>query len=143
MRVSSDFDFVNPKAGISYNKNGWKGYLSYSIANKEPNRDDFEAGISQQPKREKLNDIELGVEKTNKQTTWSAALYYMYYKDQLVLTGQINDVGAYTRTNIPKSYRLGIELQGGTKINSWMNVSANLAVSKNKVQDFTEYIDGL
>jgi iron complex outermembrane receptor protein len=65
----------------------------------------------------------------------------MHYKDQLVLTGEINDVGAYTRTNIPKSYRLGIELQGAAVFSSWMNVSANLALSKNKVQDFTEFID--
>jgi iron complex outermembrane receptor protein len=139
--VNSDFDFLNPKAGITYNKNGWKGYLSYSIASKEPNRDDFEAAINQQPKREKLNDIELGIERTNKRSNWSATLYYMHYKDQLVLTGKINDVGAYTRTNIPKSFRLGIELQGGAKISSWMNVLANLTLSKNKVIDFTEFID--
>jgi iron complex outermembrane receptor protein len=139
--VNSDYNFFNPKTGISYNKNGWKGYLSYSVANKEPNRDDVEANASQQPKREKLNDIELGIEKANKLTNWSAVLYYMHYKDQLVLTGQINDVGAYTRTNIPKSYRMGVELQGRATITSWMNVSANLALSKNKVLDFTEYLD--
>jgi iron complex outermembrane receptor protein len=141
LKVNSDFDFFNPKAGISYVKNGWKGYLSYSIAGKEPNRDDFEAGVDRQPKREKLGDIELGIERAIRNTSWSATLYYMHYKDQLVLTGEINDVGAYTRTNIPKSYRLGIELQGAAKFNSWVNVSANLALSKNKVQDFTEYID--
>ncbi|MBL7745013.1 MAG: TonB-dependent receptor plug domain-containing protein [Chitinophagaceae bacterium] len=141
VKVSSDYDFFNPKAGISYNKNGWKGFFSYSIAGKEPNRDDFEAGISQQPKRERLNDIELGIERSLSKTNWSATLYYMPYKDQLVLTGKINDVGAYTRTNIPKSYRLGMELQGGTKVNDWMNIAANFAISRNKVQDFTEYID--
>jgi iron complex outermembrane receptor protein len=139
--VNSSFDFFNPKAGITYNKNGWKGYLSYSVAGKEPNRDDFEAGIHQQPKRELLKDAELGIERTNKLTNWSATIYYMNYKDQLVLTGQVNDVGAYTRTNIPKSYRLGIELQGAAMINTWMNLSANLALSKNKVTGFTEYID--
>jgi iron complex outermembrane receptor protein len=141
LTIKSNDDFFNPKAGISYTNRKWKGYLSYSIAGKEPNRDDFEAGITQQPKKEKLNDIELGIERTNKLTNWSATLYYMHYKDQLVLTGKINDVGAYTRTNIPKSYRLGIELQGAAKIISWMNVSANLALSKNKVIGFTEYID--
>jgi iron complex outermembrane receptor protein len=139
--INSDFDFFNPKAGISYAKNGWKGYLSYSIAGKEPNRDDFEAGIERQPKREKLGDIEMGIERNLKQSSWSATLYYMHYKDQLVLTGEINDVGAYTRTNIPKSYRMGVELQGAAKLSSWMSVSANLALSKNKVQDFTEFID--
>lgn len=141
VKVNRDFDFFNPKAGITYNKNGWKGFLSYSIANKEPNRDDFEAGINQQPERERLDDMELGIEKTYKQTSWAATLYYMHYKDQLVLTGRINDVGAYTRTNIPKSYRMGIELQGTAKVNTWMNIAANLALSKNKVTDFTEYLD--
>lgn len=134
-------DFFNPKAGISYNNKNWKAYLSYSIAGKEPNRDDFEAGMTQQPKRERLNDIELGIERTNKMTNWSATIYYMSYKDQLVLTGKINDVGAYTRTNIPKSYRAGIELQGVASVVSWLNVSANLALSKNKVTGFTEYLD--
>ncbi len=116
--IKSNYDFFNPKAGISYSKNKWKGYLSYSMGNKEPNRDDFEAGMNRQPKREMLNDIELGVERTNKLCNWSATLYYMRYKDQLVLTGQINDVGAYTRTNIPKSYRAGIELQGVSTVHS-------------------------
>ena len=71
---------------------------------------------AQQPKPERLYDFELGIEKTKNNYNWSATLYYMNYKDQLVLTGKINDVGAYTRTNIPKSYRMGIELQGSYKI---------------------------
>ena len=139
--VKNKFDFFNPKAGISYSRNGWKNYLSFSIANKEPNRDDFEAGTAQQPKPERLYDAELGIERIKKNYNWSATLYYMNYKDQLVLTGQINDVGAYARTNIPKSYRAGIELQGSYKFNSWINASANLAFSKNKVLNFNEYID--
>ena len=139
--VKNKYDFLNPKAGISYNKNGWKYYLSYSIANKEPNRDDFEAGANQQPKPERLHDIELSVEKNKTTYSWSATLYYMRYKDQLVLTGKINDVGAYTRTNIPKSYRAGIELQGSEKFNSWLNASGNITFSRNKVLNFSEFID--
>lgn len=139
--VKNKFDFFNPKSGISYYKNGLKAYLSYAIANKEPNRDDFEAGQSQQPKPERLNDIELGIEKLGNKYNWSATVYYMNYKDQLVLTGQINDVGAYTRTNIPESYRAGIELQGGYQFSKWMNAIGNIALSKNKVKNFTEYID--
>ena len=65
----------------------------------------------------------------------------MKYQDQLVLTGKINDVGAYTRTNIPDSYRMGIELQGGIQPATWFKAGANLTLSRNKVQDFTEYID--
>jgi iron complex outermembrane receptor protein len=139
--IRNKYDFINPKAGISYVKNGWKGYASYGIASKEPNRDDFEAGIDQQPKRERLNDVELGLSKNNAKNNWGVTLYYMDYNDQLVLTGQINDVGAYTRTNIAKSYRAGIELQGALTPASWVNVSASIALSKNKVLGFTEYID--
>jgi len=141
LSVKTKFDFFNPKAGISYNKNGWKGYFSFGIANKEPNRDDFEAGTTQQPKPERLNDVEIGIEKVKANWNWSATLYYMNYKNQLVLTGKINDVGAYSRSNIPESYRAGIELQGGVKFNSWINATANLALSQNKVKNFTEFID--
>ncbi len=141
LTIDNNYNFFNPKAGINYNNKGWNAYLSYGVAAKEPNRDDFEAGNTQQPKPERLQDVELGIEKKLLNCNWSATLYYMNYKNQLILTGQINDVGAYTRTNIPKSYRMGVELQGGIKFNSWMNASANLALSKNKVKNFTEYID--
>ncbi|MDP9230078.1 MAG: TonB-dependent receptor [Bacteroidota bacterium] len=139
--INNNYNFFNPKIGISYTNNGWLGYVSYSQGNKEPNRDDFEAGIDQQPKPERLHDFELGIEKRNTDYSWGATAYYMKYKDQLVLTGQINDVGAYTRTNIPRSYRAGIELQGSTKITNWLNAEGNIAFSRNKVQHFTEYID--
>ena len=111
------------------------------MAQHEPNRDDFEAGTTQQPKPELLNDVELGIERKKTKYAFSANLYYMKYKDQLVLTGKINDVGAYSRTNIPNSYRAGIELQGSIVIARWMNAAANLTLSKNKIKNFTEYLD--
>jgi len=141
LSINKNFSFFNPKAGVSYVKNGLKAYASYSIANKEPNRDDFEAGALQQPLPESLHDIEAGIEKQTSNYNWAATVYFMNYKNQLVLDGQINDVGAYTRTNIPNSYRVGIELQGGIKFNSWMNAAANISLSENKVKNFTEYID--
>jgi len=139
--ISNTFNFFNPKLGFSYYKNNWLAYASYSIANKEPNRDDFEAGTDQQPKPERLNDLEVGLERKSKNSFWSANLYYMRYKDQLVLTGKINDVGAYTRTNIPNSYRLGIELQGSATFSKWIKTSANLTLSRNRILNFTEYMD--
>ena len=138
---NKNFNFFNPKAGVSYIKNGWKAYTSYSIANKEPNRDDFEAGALQQPLPERLHDIEAGIKKQTSNYNWAATVYFMNYENQLVLDGKINDVGAYIRTNIPNSYRLGIELQGAIKFNSWMNAAANISLSENKVKNFTEYID--
>jgi iron complex outermembrane receptor protein len=141
LTVKNNYNFFNPKLGITYSKNNYKAYFSYSVANKEPNRDDFEANQNEQPRPEKLQDLEAGIEKNKKSYSWSATLYYMKYKDQLVLTGKINNVGAYTRTNIPRSYRAGIELQGMAKFNSWLQATGNITLSKNKVLNFTEYID--
>ena len=141
MKVNNSYTFLNPKMGITYSNKNWQAYFSYAIANKEPNRDDFEAGISQKPLAEKLNDFELGLEKKYSKFSLEANLYYMLYKNQLVLTGKINDVGAYTRTNIPNSYRLGVELQGRAIVSKHINVSANVAFSENKVKNYTEYID--
>ena len=139
--INNKYSFFNPKLGLSFQKNSWSGYVSYSRGQKEPNRDDFEAGSNQQPKPEKLDDFELGFEKRTNKFNIGLTGYYMYYKDQLVLTGKINDVGAYTRTNIPKSYRAGVEIVAATEITSWLKAAANVSVSKNKVEDFTEYID--
>lgn len=141
LSVNRSFDFFNPKAGITYNNNGWQAFFSYALAHKEPNRDDFQAGVKSQPKAETLHDMELGMEKKNSSYHVGANIYYMYYYNQLVLTGQINDVGAYTRTNVPHSYRLGIELQAGAVVDKWINVSGNLSLSKNKISSYTEYID--
>ncbi len=139
--VNRSFDFVNPKAGITYTHNGLQAFFSYALGQKEPNRDDFQAGVKSQPKAETLHDMELGIEKRKSNYHFGANLYYMYYYNQLVLTGQINDVGAYTRANVPHSYRLGVELQGGAVLDKWINVTGNFSVSRNKVSSYIEYID--
>ena len=139
--TQSNFDFLNPKAGLNYTNNNTNYYTSFAIAHKEPNRDDYETGTSQQPKREVLYDWETGIQQKNKKYSWGINLYYMYYKDQLVLTGKINDVGAYTRTNVPKSYRAGIELEAAWKINKHLTSNGNVTFSKNKIDQFTEYFD--
>ena len=139
--INNHYHFVNPKLGITYNFDRTRMYASYAFASKEPNRDDFEAGAEQQPEPEKMHDIEAGVETKFNRYSWSANVYYMKYRDQLIPTGKINDVGAYTRINIPDSYRAGIELQGSVTLAKWLAFSANLALSRNKVQNFTEYYD--
>jgi iron complex outermembrane receptor protein len=141
LRINEQWNFLNPKLGLSYKIKNGQAYLSWAVANKEPNRDDFEAGATQQPKPENLNNVELGIEKKTTKMGWGATAYYMRYRDQLVLTGQINDVGAYTRTNIPESYRLGIELQGYLKPANWFAAQANMTLSENKVIGFTSFYD--
>ncbi|MFN8248764.1 MAG: TonB-dependent receptor plug domain-containing protein [Ferruginibacter sp.] len=141
LEVSNHYLFLNPKAGITYTKNKWQAYFSYAHAGKEPNRDDFEAGATSSPKPEKLHDFELGIEHKSKKAFWGINFYYMLYRNQLVLTGKINDVGAYTRTNIPRSYRAGVELQGRYTFSKLLSVNANFTLSENKIKNFTEYID--
>jgi iron complex outermembrane recepter protein len=141
LAIKNKYNFLNPKLGLTYNKKSWQAYASYSLAQKEPNREDFEAGSNQQPQSELLNDFEAGVEARKSNYAFSANLYYMKYKNQLAATGKINDVGAYTRTNIPNSYRTGIELQGKYNFAKWLNIAANITFSKNKIKNFTEYID--
>ena len=139
--INPKYHFINPKLGLSYSNRDWLAYFSYSQANHEPNRGDFEANQNEQPKPEQLNDFELSVEKKNSLYSFSATGFYMLYKDQLVLNGKINSVGEYTRVNIPNSYRLGVELQGAIRLNELLNISANLALSQNKVKNYTEYLD--
>lgn len=140
--LNNNYNFVNPKVGISYaDTKGWLGFASFSVGNKEPNREDFETGTTQLPKPETLYDFELNIERKTNLYNWSATAYWMQYKNQLILTGRINDVGEYTRTNAPESFRKGIELQGGIKVQQWFNVAANLTLSSNRVLNFTEYVD--
>ena len=137
--VHPKYNFVNPKAGITYTHYSWQAYFSYAMAGHEPNRNDFEAGINEQPKPERLHDFELGLQRRGLKYSWAITGYYMLYHNQLVLTGRINDVGDYTRSNIARSYRLGIELQGSAKPVNWLSVDANLALSRNKAYDYVEY----
>jgi iron complex outermembrane receptor protein len=139
--VNTTYNFFNPKVGISYTADGWNNYFSYSLANHEPDRNDFETSPIDKPSPEALNDFELNFGRKDSRSSWSATGYYMLYHNQLVLNGQINYVGEYTRINIPNSYRLGIELQGNIKLTDWFNAEGNLTISRNKVKNYTEYID--
>lgn len=135
--------FFNPKAGLTYQINPLENlYASVAVANKEPNRREFTRSTpDSRPRPERLINYELGYRKQVSNYRLGANLYYMDYKDQLVLTGQINDVGAFIRSNIAKSYRVGLELDGSVRITSSLAWAANLALSQNKVLDFVEFID--
>ena len=139
--IERKFDFFNPKMGVSYQTKNIFYYTSIAVANKEPIREDFEASATEQPRKEQLIDWETGLEFKQPKYAFNANIYFMDYKDQLVLTGKINDVGAYTRTNVPKSYRAGIELQLKYALNTKINSSYTLTLSQNKIKAFTEYID--
>ena len=143
LKVDTNYHFINPKVGISYRKGNWSGFASYALAKKEPNRTDFEGALATiTPKPEQLHDFELNVRRSNIVTGLTVGLtgYYMLYKNQLVLNGQINDVGEYTRVNIPNSYRAGVEAEAAYQSRYW-NAAYSLSLSRNKVKNFTEYAD--
>lgn len=141
-----DFDqnytFFNPKVGLTYNlTNNSSLYGSFAIGNKEPNRSDIiDAAPGREPEHETLNNLEIGYRKRTGRAAFEANYYLMDYKNQLVLTGEVNDVGAGIRTNVPDSYRMGIELSGGMQVNRWFAFQANLALSENKIKSFEEVI---
>ncbi len=143
LSLSTKFNFFNPKIGFNYSFNpGSRFYASVAVANREPTRSDFrDADFGNEPKSEKLTDYETGIEWTGK--TWDVQLniFYMDYKDQLVLTGKINNVGAPITVNVPDSYRKGLELSGQTKLNSWLQWGGNVVLSSNKIKNLTEYVD--
>ena len=141
--ISAPLNFFNPKAGISYTIDGNSSlYASFSVANKEPNRDDYinvNPGVLPLP--EQLRDVELGYRMRGKKVNVGVNGYFMDYKNQLVITGKINDVGEYFRQNVPNSYRAGIELDGGVQISPNLLLNMNAALSQNKLRNYTEYID--
>jgi iron complex outermembrane recepter protein len=132
--------FFNPKVGASYAINAKEfAYASLAIANKEPNRDDLENNVL--PKAERLINTEIGYSRNIKNGIYKINFYHMLYKNQLVLTGKINDVGAYTRTNVSNSYRAGVELEGVQNITAYLLLQGNIALSENKIRNYVNYID--
>ncbi|WP_340157475.1 TonB-dependent receptor [uncultured Maribacter sp.] len=139
--VDDTFNFFNPKAGVTFDLNANNNfYLSYAVANREPNRNDYENG---NPKPEKLNDFELGWRYVSPSVQVNTNVYYMNYKDQLVVTGELNDVGAPLRENIGDSYRLGLEVDANIILGEKFSLRPNIAISQNKNKDFFIDRDGL
>jgi len=138
------FDFFNPKTGLFFSiDNKQNLYFSYGLAHREPNRSNYTDAAPGKPlpKQEKLHDFELGYQFKGNKGELAVNLYNMIYRDQLILTGEINDVGSAIMTNAPKSYRRGIELSGHIKITPTISWSGNATVSENKIIDFVEYVD--
>jgi len=140
---NDQLNFFNPKLGFNYEVNQRNNvYASIAIANKEPNRDDYiNSSISNRPSAESLLNIETGYRHRDENFTAGINAYAMYYKDQLVLTGKVNDVGEYIRQNVEKSYRYGLETDAKVQINNRLSWNLTASLSNNKIKKFTEYSD--
>lgn len=134
------FDFFNPKVGLTYQLNSSNSlYGSFAVSNREPSRSNYVDNTKDSlPRPERLYDLELGYRFQSPRFSAGANLYYMKYKDQLILTGKLSEIGEALTSNTPESYRAGIELVAGVKITNWLNWDGNLTLSQNKILNFTE-----
>ncbi len=137
------FNFFNPKVGGSFKINTQQMiFMNYGISHREPVRADFVQSTAQnRPTFETLRDLEFGHQVNANHLTFTTNLYYMNYKNQLLLTGAINDVGAYIHTNVAKSHRLGIEVYGAYRFDQKLKLTGGLTLSQNKVAQFNESVD--
>jgi len=144
LSIDEKFDFFNPKAGLSWQINrSNRLYGSFSVAHKEPTRNNYTDGLlTEHPKAERLFDYELGYTFANSWLNLGANLYYMDYKDQLVLTGELNEIGEAVAANVPDSYRMGIELMAGLKLPCGFQWDINATLSKNRIKNFVETLYG-
>ena len=139
--IRRDYTFSIPKLGLTYTEGPHRAFASWSVAHKEPVRDNFTDGDPRHlPSAERLFDYEAGYSFANNIVTAGATLYYMDYHDQLVVTGQLSDTGNPLSINAPRSYRAGIELQGAIKPTRWFGWNLTATLSRSRIKDFTEYI---
>ena len=146
----ANYHFFNPKAGLTYQHGGHLLSASFAIANRDPSRNNYKENArwdpvintwTNMPKAERLYDYELGYSYAHRRFTVGANLYFMDYDNQLVLTGEYNDVGSYKTINVKDSYRMGAELTAGVKITDWFRWEGNMVISRNKILNYKQYID--
>jgi iron complex outermembrane receptor protein len=140
LHVDKHWDFFNPKAGITFEEGGHRAYASFATGHREPTRNNFtdNGQFDPKPSAETLLDYEAGY--TYKAKNWNAGvnLYYMDYNDQLVLSGQMSDIGEALTVNVPSSYRMGLEFTAGLQPCKWFGWDANMTLSRNKIKHFKE-----
>ncbi len=145
--VDKRYNFFNPRIGLSYDfAKRHNIYLSFAIAHKEPTRSDFtdrymfSADNTTLPSAERLYDYELGYRYTSPRLALGVNLYYMFYRDQLVHTGMVNDSSDALNINVPKSYRAGVELMASWQATKWLTIGANATLSRNKIKDYVDLL---
>ena len=140
--VDETWDFLNPKAGLNFSHGAHRAYASVAVSHREPERNNFtDNGKYPAPRAERVYDVEAGYQVAGAKARAGINLYYMLYRDQLVQTGELSDIGEALTTNIPDSYRTGIELTAGVDPTSWLTLEANAALSRNRLLDFDEYVE--
>ena len=142
LNVDQRYNFFNPKGGVNFSHGSHRAYVSAAVSHREPERNNFtDNGKYPAPRAERLYDFEAGYQLNMRQVRAGVNLYYMRYQDQLVQTGELSDIGEALTTNIPDSYRAGVELTAGWDITPWLSLEGNAALSRNRLLDFDEYVE--
>ena len=143
VQQNATLNFFNPKAGVTYEIDEHNNvYASFAVGNHEPNRDDYTNSTpASRPKPENLKDFEAGYRTTGDVFKGGVNGFYMLYKNQLILTGSLNDVGAQIRNNVDNSYRAGIELDGRVKVAKQLSVAATATLSTNKIKNYSQFFN--
>ena len=140
--IDQRYNFFNPKAGVNFSSGSHRAYASFAMSHREPERNNFtDNGKYPAPNAERLMDYELGYQYSRGFWHTGVNLYYMRYRDQLVQTGELSDIGEALTTNIPDSYRAGIELTADWSPAQWITLEGNAALSRNRLLDFDEYVE--
>lgn len=140
--IDKTYSFINPKLGLKFSRDGHNAFASFAMSSREPERNNFtDNGNYAFPEPETLLDYELGYTYTGRSFELGTTLYYMDYDNQFVQTGLVSDIGECLTTNIPSSYRMGIELAGAYTPASWFTLEGNIALSRNRILDFTEVVE--
>ena len=148
--LTVDYHFFNPKAGLTYQNHGHLLSASFAIANRDPSRNNYKENVrydaetgtwTNLPKAERLYDYELGYQYAHTRFNIGVNFYFMDYDNQLVLTGEYNDIGVMKTVNVKDSYRMGAEVTAGVKVTDWFRWEGNMVVSRNKIQHYKQYID--
>ncbi len=140
--IHRNYNFLNPKAGLSFHRGGHRAYVSYALGHREPERNNFtDNGSYPAPRAEYVHDTELGYTFGNSRWHAGANLYYMAYRHQFVQTGQLSDIGEKLTTNVDESYRMGVELTAGVNVTKWFSLEANASLSRNRITDFDEVVE--
>ena len=148
LNINEKYNFVNPKVGVKWHhetrsgRNNHTAFATVAMSHREPERNNFTDNYKYpNPKAEQVIDYELGYHYSTRNFYFDATLYYMDFKDQLVQTGELSDIGEKLTTNIAKSYRAGIELAANWRICKLLTLEGNAALSQNKIKDFDEKVE--
>lgn len=140
MHIDRSFDFFNPKAGLTWHSGRHTAYASFATGHREPTRNNYTESADEHPTFETLLDYEAGYSCNTDRWNTSVSLYYMDYRDQLVQTGRISEIGEALTSNVDDSYRIGIEVSAGVRIAGWLRWDGNVALSRNRIRNFTESV---